>query len=181
MSRVGKKIIKVVEGVKINVEGDTAIVSGPKGELKVILPKGIAVLVDGDQVKVSRVTETKEVKSLHGSVQRTLIACMSGVSSGWSKKLELVGTGYRAKLEGGSLVLAIGFSHPVRFDPPEEISFAVEENKIIVSGIDKRLVGQIAADIRAVRPPDSYKGKGIRYEGEKVRRKPGKAAKVGAA
>ena len=106
---------------------------------------------------------------------------INGVSQGWSKKLELVGAGYRARMDGNSLVLAIGFSHPVKFDPPQGIEFSLEENKIVVSGVDKQKVGKIASEIRAVRPPDPYKAKGVKYEGEHVRRKAGKAAKAGAS
>lgn len=181
MSRIGKKTIKLTDGVTVTSTTGKVVISGSKGELSLALPKGIDVLVENGEIKVSRQTDDKQAKSLHGSIQRTLVNSIEGVTSGWTKKLELVGTGYRARLEGNSLVLTIGFSHPVKIDPPSGITLSVEENKILVSGIDRHLVGQIAANIKDVRPPDSYKGKGIRYEGEKVRRKPGKAAKVGGA
>lgn len=181
MSRVGKKPLKIVEGVSIRVDGQTAKVCGPKGELEYTIPAGITAKVEGDELLISRDSEIKFVKSLHGTVQRVLDNAIKGTSRGWSKILELVGTGYRARLEGGSLVLAIGFSHPVKFNPPEGITFDVEENNITVSGADRHLVGQVAANVRAVRPPEPYKGKGIKYVGEYVRRKAGKAAKTATA
>lgn len=178
MSRVGRKPLKIAEGVTISVDGQTVTVRGPKGELEHAIPAGITAKIEGDELLISRDSEVKFVKSLHGTVQRTLDNAIKGTTLGWSKTLELVGTGYRARLEGASLILAIGFSHPVRFDPPEGITFNVEEASITVSGIDRHLVGQTAANVRAVRPPEPYKGKGIKYVGEYIRRKAGKAAKT---
>lgn len=181
MSRVGKKPLNIPENVVVSVEGLNVKISGPKGELDCSLPAGIEVKVKDGQLLVSRLQDTKFIKSLHGTTQRVLGNALKGVLQSWEKTLELVGTGYRARLEGGALVLAIGFSHPVKFDPPEGISFSVEENKVTVSGRDRHLVGQVAANIRAVRPPEPYKGKGVRYLDEYVRRKSGKAAKAVAA
>lgn len=181
MSRVGKKPLKVKEGVTVTVDGQTVKVAGPKGELTYELPAGIGAKLEEGELLISRDSEEKFVKSLHGTMQRVLDNAQKGVTDGWSKTLELVGTGYRARLEGPSLILAIGFSHPVKFDPPEGIAFSVEENNITISGIDRQLVGQTAANIRAVRPPEPYKGKGIKYVGEYVRRKAGKAAKTATA
>lgn len=181
MSRVGKKSLAIPSGVLVSVEGKTVKVAGPKGELEYVLPNGIEVKIESGELIVSRKQETKFVRSLHGTIQRILSNAVQGVLGNWSKTLELVGTGYRARLEGNSLVLAIGFSHPVKLDPPAGISFTLEENKIAVSGADRHLVGQVAANIRAVRPPEPYKGKGIKYVDEYVRRKAGKAAKTATA
>jgi len=181
MSRIGKKPLTVPAGVSVNIEGQAVKVTGAKGELEYTLPSSIEIKVEGDILSVSRKQEIKQVRSLHGTIARILENAIKGVSEGWSKTLELVGTGYRARLEGNSLVLAIGFSHPVKIDPPAGIVFTTEENKIIVSGIDRHLVGQVAANVRAVRPPEPYKGKGIKYIDEYVRRKAGKTAKTATA
>lgn len=181
MSKIGKKPLTVAPGVSVNIEGRAVKIIGPKGELEYTLPSNIELKTEGGQLVVSRKQDIKQVRSLHGTIARILENALKGVTEGWGKTLELVGTGYRARLEGASLVLAIGFSHPVKFDPPTGISFAIEENKITISGIDRHLVGQVAANIRAVRPPEPYKGKGIRYTDEYVRRKAGKAAKTATA
>jgi large subunit ribosomal protein L6 len=181
MSRIGRQPIKIPENVTLEVKEGEVRVEGPKGNLTQRVRPELKVVIKEGQVLVSRRAESKLGKSLHG-LTRTLIANMiEGVSQGWEKRLEMHGTGYRASLEGESLVLTVGFSHPVKIKPAEGITFQVEGNdKIIVAGSDKALVGQVAAQIRRIRPPEPYKGKGIRYEGEKVRLKPGKAAKVGA-
>lgn len=181
MSRIGKKPIKTVSEVKVEVEGQEITVSGPKGQLSYELPKALLARIEGDGIYIERKEETKSAKSLHGLFHRLISNGIKGVSQGRIKSLELVGTGYRAKMDGRNIVLSIGFSHPVIIEPPEGITLSVEENRINVSGIDKSLVGQTAANIRKIRPPEPYKGKGIRYVGEYVRRKPGKAAKVGVA
>jgi len=182
MSRIGKKPIQIPEGVNVEVKNGAVVVTGPKGSLTVNFRPEIEVLVEDKKILVKRKGENKLAKSLHG-LTRTLIAnAVEGVTNGFSKSLEVVGTGYRASLEGETLVLAVGFSHLVKVSPPPGIKFEVEgNNKIKVSGIDKALVGQVAAQIRKIRPPDPYKGKGIRYEGEEVKLKPGKAGKAGAA
>jgi len=181
MSRVGKKLVSVPEGVNLSFEDKVIRVSGPKGETTVSKPDSITIRKKGDGYLIERKDDSKLSRSLHGTVQRILVNAINGVSQGWSRKLELVGAGYRARMDGNSLVLAIGFSHPVKFDPPQGIEFSLEENKIVVSGVDKQKVGKIASEIRAVRPPDPYKAKGVKYEGEHVRRKAGKAAKAGAS
>lgn len=180
MSRIAKKPIKIKEGVRVFADGPRVVISGPKGELSYVLLPFLSVRVAGDEVFLERKEETKSAKSGHGLFYRLVLGAVTGVSEGWEKTLELVGTGYRARLDGKNIVLSIGFSHPVVVSPPEGISFSVEENRIKVSGADKQLVGQIASNIRRVRPPEPYKGKGIRLLGEEVRRKAGKAAKLGA-
>lgn len=182
MSRVGKQPITIPEGVTVKIKNGEVSVAGPKGELKQIVRSEIKVEEKDGQILVSRKKETKIARSLHG-LTRTLIANMiKGVNEGWQKTLKLVGTGYRAKLEGEDLVMTVGFSHPVKVTPDQGIKFEVAGNDtIIIQGADKGLVGQVAAKIRAIRPPEPYKGKGIRYQDEVVRRKAGKAAKAGAA
>jgi len=182
MSRIGKKPITIPSQVKVLKKGDQIEVSGPKGTLtQTIHPKIRVALKDG-QILVSRQGNDKLARSLHG-LTRTLIANMiTGVTEGYQKTLELHGTGYRASKEGNRIKLTLGFSHPVYVEPVEGITIDVPDQKtIVVSGIDKQLVGQVAAQIRALKKPEPYKGKGIRYKGEVIRRKPGKAGKVGAA
>lgn len=177
MSRIGQKPVKILEGVSITVDKNQVSVTGPKGSLSATFRPEVAVKVDGSHVLVERIADSPKAKSLHG-LTRTLIENMiMGVTKGWNKGLELVGVGYRAALEETTLVLNVGFSHSVKFAAPAGISFEVLENtKINVKGVDKQLVGEAAAQIRRIRPPEPYKGKGIRYIGEVVRRKAGKAA-----
>lgn len=177
MSRIGQKPVKILEGTTVTVDKNQVTVTGPKGSLYFSFRPEIAVKVEGNNILVERVSSTPKAKSLHG-LSRTLIENMiMGVTSGWNKGLELVGVGYRASVEGDKLVLNVGFSHPVNFPAPAGITFEVLENtKINVKGFDKQLVGETAAQIRKIRPPEPYKGKGIRYIGEVVRRKAGKAA-----
>lgn len=181
MSRVGKKPIQIPEGVNVRLDARVLMVSGPKGELSHKIPRLLEVSLEDSHIIIKRKNDSKTAKSLHGLYARLIRNSVKGVLEGWTKALELVGTGYRARLEGDSLVLSVGFSHPLRIKPPSGISFSVEEGKITVSGVSKYLVGQAAANIRRVRPPEHYKGKGIRYEGEEIRLKPGKAAKAGPA
>ena len=177
MSRVGKNPVPVPSGVTAKMEANTIIVQGPKGRLEQRLHPDMIVELDDSEIRVKRPTESKLHRSLHG-LTRTLIANMvEGVSNGFSKNLEIEGVEYRAELKGKALVLALGYSHPVRFDPPEGITIEVPEpKKIKISGIDIEQVGETAAKIRGFRPPEPYKGKGIRYAGEQIRRKAGKAA-----
>ena len=179
MSRIGKAPIDIPSGVTVNINGSHVAVSGPKGDLKRNLCDEMKIALDNNVVTVSRPSDNRQHRSLHG-LTRTLVANMViGVSQGFEKNLEIVGVGYRAEKAGEKLVLRVGYSHLVEIIEPKGITIEVEgNNKIKVSGIDKELVGQIAAEIRAVRPPDSYKGKGIRYAGEMVRLKPGKAGKA---
>lgn len=178
MSRIGKLPIEVPAGVTITVDGSAVTVKGPKGELALNVASPIQVAVEDNQVVVSRPDEERESRSLHG-LTRTLISNnIIGVTQGYTKGLEVVGTGYRVVQKGQSLEFALGFSHPVVVEPPAGITFAVEgNNKVSVSGIDKQAVGEVAANIRKIRKPEPYKGKGVRYAGEVVRRKAGKAGK----
>jgi large subunit ribosomal protein L6 len=180
MSRIGRLPIPVPAGVDVSLDGRIITVKGPKGSLTRELPPRIEIERDGDNLLATRPTENKLDKSLHG-LTRTLVNNMVvGVTDGYRKGLEIVGVGYRAQKTGEKLVLALGYSHPVEIDPPAGISFEVETpTRLTVVGIDKELVGQIAAKVRATRKPEPYKGKGVRYAGEKVRRKAGKAGKIG--
>lgn len=178
MSRIGKQPVPVPKGVTVTINGQNVTVKGTKGELSRDLPAEIAFVQEGEEILVTRRNESRNARQRHGLV-RTLIANMvEGVANGYQKKLEIQGVGYRASLKGQKLVMALGYSHPVEFDPPQGIQFAVEGNtNVTVSGIDKEVVGNTAARIRAARPPEPYKGKGVRYAGEQVRRKAGKAGK----
>jgi large subunit ribosomal protein L6 len=179
MSRVGKQPITVPSGVEVTIDGTTVRVKGPKGQLHHDIVGDVSIEREGDTLTVARADDTRSNRSLHG-LQRTLIANMvTGVSEGFIKELEIVGVGYRAQAQGPNAIeLALGFSHPVKVDAPEGITFEVPQpTRIIVRGHDKQLVGQVAADIRKIRKPEPYKGKGIRYVGERVQRKAGKSAK----
>lgn len=176
MSRVGKQPIKIESGVEVRIDNNEIIVKGPKGELKKTLFNVLDTKIEEGQVIITPKDEEKETNALWG-LQRSLIANMiEGVSKGYEKKLELVGVGYRAQMKGTKLSIEIGFSHPVEFEAVDGITFEAEKTNIKVSGIDKGLVGQYAANIRKVRKPEPYKGKGIRYQGEIVRKKVGKKA-----
>jgi large subunit ribosomal protein L6 len=179
MSRVGKQPITVPSGVEVTISGANVRVKGPKGQLEHNVVGDVEVTRDGDILVVTRADDQRANRSLHG-LQRSLIANMvKGVSEGFSRELEIVGVGYRAAAQGpSSIELAVGFSHPVRVEAPEGVTFEVPQpQRIVVSGFDKQLVGQVAADIRKIRKPEPYKGKGIRYANEHVRRKAGKSAK----
>ncbi len=177
MSRIGRAPIPVPGGVTIDIKGQHVTVTGPKGTLEHTVVEPIRVAQEDEALVVTRPTDRGPHRALHG-LSRTLVANMvTGVTDGFERELELVGVGYRAQLKGKDLEVAVGFSHPVVFNPPEGITFEVPEaTKIVVRGIDKQRVGQTAAEIRRVRPPEPYKGKGIRYAGEEVRRKVGKRA-----
>jgi large subunit ribosomal protein L6 len=181
MSRIGRQPIAIPGGVEIAVEGSRVSVKGPKGALDRTFHRDMRILIEDGSLRVERPSDDRSHRSLHG-LTRSLIANMvEGVTNGFEKRLEIVGVGYRAALKGSDLELAVGFSHPVVFRPPSGIEFEVPaQNRIVVRGIDKQQVGEVAAEIRKVRKPEPYKGKGIRYEGEHVRKKAGKAAK-GAA
>jgi large subunit ribosomal protein L6 len=180
MSRIGRLPITVPAGVDVTLEGRHITVTGPKGTLSRELPRHIIVEREGDTLLVTRPSEAKTHKALHG-LTRTLVNNMVvGVTSGYRKGLEIVGVGYRAQKIGDKLQLALGYSHPVEIDPPAGISFELENPlRVAVVGIDKELVGQVAAKVRSSRKPEPYKGKGVRYAGEQVRRKAGKAGKIG--
>jgi large subunit ribosomal protein L6 len=182
MSKIGKLPIKIENGVEIKIEDRIASVNGPKGNLKLNLPRGINVEVKEGFIIVSSKDESKEGKSKFGTIRAHLNNMVKGVTAGWSKKLELVGTGYRAETTGKELTLTVGFSHPVKVLAKEGITFKVEKLVVTIDGADKEVVGQTAAEIRSIKPPEPYKGKGIKYVDEIIRRKAGKAAKtVGAA
>lgn len=178
MSRIGKRPIPIPAKVSVEIDGQQIKVKGPKGELERVLPSLVKVEQQGDTLIVTRDSEVRKARERHG-LARTLVANMvEGVSQGFTKRLQITGVGYRASVQGSKLVLNVGYSHPVEIDPPQGIQFAVEKNtELSVSGINKEIVGNLAARIRAVRPPEPYKGKGIRYFGEQIRRKAGKAGK----
>ncbi len=178
MSKIGKKPIDIPEKVEVEINQKYIKVTGPKGSLEKPLPEGIFVEKSDNRLKVLLEGDDKKTKSLYGTMRSIISSMIKGVSEGWSKKVELVGTGYKAELSGNNLILSVGYSHPVIIKATQGISFKVEKNEISIEGVDKELVGQIAANIRSVRPPEPYKGKGIRYKDEIIRRKPGKAAKT---
>ncbi|MBB3870047.1 50S ribosomal protein L6 [Geobacillus sp. NFOSA3] len=178
MSRVGKKPIEIPSGVTVTVNGNTVTVKGPKGELTRTFHPDMTIKVEDNVITVTRPSDEKRHRALHGTTRSLLANMVEGVSKGYEKTLELVGVGYRAAKQGKKLVLNVGFSHPVEIEPEEGLEIEVpSQTKIVVKGADKQRVGELAANIRAVRPPEPYKGKGIRYEGEVVRLKEGKTGK----
>jgi large subunit ribosomal protein L6 len=178
MSRVGKKPIEIPAGVTVTLDNNNVTVKGPKGELSRTFHADIEIKVEENVINISRPTDNKEHRALHGTTRAVLANMVEGVSKGFERGLELVGVGYRASKQGSKLVLNVGYSHPVEIEPEAGIEVEVPANtKIIVRGTDKERVGALAANIRDVRPPEPYKGKGIRYEGEFVRRKEGKTGK----
>jgi len=169
MSRVGKSPIQLPAGVKVTLNGNTVQAEGPKGKLSFTVHERISVSREGDVLTVTRPSDSKTDKALHGTSRAMLSNTIIGVSKGWVKELEIRGVGYRGEQKGKALNLVLGFSHPVVFNPPEGITLKMDGNvKIIVEGVDRQLVGQVAADIRGFRPPEPYKGKGVRYSGENV-------------
>ncbi|MFC4065615.1 50S ribosomal protein L6 [Actinoplanes subglobosus] len=178
MSRIGRKSIPVPAGVDVTISGQTVKVKGPKGELSHVVAEPITVAQDGGELVVNRPNDERKAKELHG-LSRTLVANMIvGVTEGYKKVLEINGTGYRVTAKGKDLEFALGFSHPVLVVPPAGITFSVEKpTQFTVTGIDKQLVGEVSANIRKIRPPEPYKGKGVKYQGEVIRRKAGKAGK----
>lgn len=181
MSRVGKLPIPIPKGVSVKINKNAVSVKGPKGELSRDFPPEMGIAEEDGQIKVTRNSDNRIHRAKHGLVRSLLNNMVIGVSDGYKKELQIEGVGYRAAVEGKDLVLNVGYSHPVTFVPPEGISFEVPDRngrQLIVNGIDKEVVGEIAAQIRKTRPPEPYKGKGIRYLGEEVRRKAGKAGKA---
>ena len=175
MSRIGRKPVTIAKGVRVSVADAAVAIEGPKGRLSVAIPQGIAVRVDDGSVIVERGLDNKREKALHGLVRSLVANAVAGVTTGFTKELEIQGIGYKAQVEGKDVVLSLGYSHPVRFPIPSGIQISVEKQvKMVVSGFDKQAVGQVAADLRSLRPPDVYKGKGVRYVGEVVRKKVGK-------
>jgi large subunit ribosomal protein L6 len=175
MSRIGKQSIILPNTVTLDIQPNQVIVNGPKGQLIVNIPAGINIEINEENVLVKR--KSDNYKALHGLVRSLLANAITGVDKGFEKKLELHGVGYKAALDGNGLNLSLGFSHPIKYEAKEGIGFKIEKNTIIVTGIDKQKVGQVCAEIRSYRKPEPYKGKGIRYSDEIVRRKAGKAAK----
>jgi large subunit ribosomal protein L6 len=177
MSRIGLNPITIEEGVTVTVNGKDVSVKGPKGELEINLPFNVDAEIKDNQVLVSRIDDTKQAKSSHGTFRMLIANAITGVKTGFEKNLELVGVGYRARLEGTKLVMSLGWNHPVEVEAPEGIEIEVPaETKITIKGYDKQQVGEFAAKIREIRKPEPYKGKGIRYEGEYIRRKSSKSS-----
>lgn len=182
MSKIGRMPIVLGTGVTVTVAGDQVQINGTKGNASYTVPEGMTVeVVDGKVVVGAKDISDRKVRALYGLTRANLNNLIKGVDTGFEKKLELVGVGYRAQMQGADLVLSLGFSHPVKIKPKDGIKLNVVDNAIIISGTDKTLVGEIAAEIRAIRPPEPYKGKGIKYLGERIRRKAGKAAKATGA
>jgi large subunit ribosomal protein L6 len=175
MSRIGKRPVAIPNGVTVEVTNNTVAVKGPKGELRRTLPREMQVALENGAVAVARPSDEKRHKALHG-LSRTLVANMvEGVSKGFTKVLEIQGVGYKAEAKPYGVNLIVGYSHPVKYEAPKGIKISVENNTVVkIEGADKEVVGQVAAELRSVRPPEPYKGKGIRYQGEQVRRKAGK-------
>jgi large subunit ribosomal protein L6 len=177
LSRIGKKPVQIPSGVKVEIIDSVLKIKGPKGELQLTMHPDIKVEIKNDEVIAIRSTETKKDKALHGLSRALINNCVVGVKDGFQKKLEIVGVGYRAEMKGKNLQLSLGYSHPILFSPSENIKIETPtQTSIIISGIDKQLVGVVAAKIRSFRPPEPYKGKGIKVEGEYIRRKAGKTA-----
>lgn len=181
MSKIGKLPVKLPEGIKIEINADTVKISGPRGEMSLKIANVLKLDQENGVLVLSLKKTNPKYFAIYGTTRALLSNMVQGVSKGWVKELELVGAGYKAELSGKTLVLNVGFSHPVRIEAPEGIGFKVEKTSITVEGIDKELVGQISAEIRAVRKPEPYKGKGIKYKDEVIRRKAGKAAKAAGA
>lgn len=178
MSRIGKAPVTIPAGVDVTVTGNVVTVKGPKGQLTREINKDMIVTVENGALRVSRPSDERTHKALHGLTRSLINNMVEGVTKGYTRSLELVGTGYRAAKSGAKLTLQVGFSHPVEIDPPAGIDFTVTgTNQVTVSGIDKEIVGQVAANVRSVRPPEPYLGKGIKYAGERIRRKEGKTGK----
>lgn len=176
MSRIGNKAVDIPDKVKVNIGDDGAVaVEGPKGKLNWQLPREISARIDNNKVTLARSAETRAVKALHGLSRALVNNMVEGVSKGFSKDLEIEGVGFKAAVQGQNLNLSLGFSHPILFPIPKEIKITVTDNtRISITGVDKKTVGQVAADIRRFYPPEPYKGKGVRYAGEQIRRKEGK-------
>jgi large subunit ribosomal protein L6 len=181
MSRVGRKVIDVPKGVKVSIGSGALTVEGPKGKLQTPVPPGITFTLDGAALQAARSNDEQKQRALHGLARALAQNAIKGVTEGFSKELDIVGVGYRANLEGTKLVMSLGFSHPVEFKIPEGIKVTVDkQTHLVVSGIDRQRVGQISAEIRSLRKPDPYKQKGIRYTGEILKKKAGKAGATGA-
>lgn len=180
MSRIGKALVKLPQGVSLAVKDRSIAVKGPLGELHSPLPEGISLEQSDSSVELKRASDERALRALHGTARALLQNTVQGVSKGWEKRLELVGVGYRAQLKGKELVFSLGYSHEVRYPLPAAVTATVtDQTKIDLKSIDKQKLGQVASEIRALRPPEPYKGKGVKYADEKIRRKAGKAGKAG--
>lgn len=179
MSRIGRKPVQIPDGVEVKIDNQYLFIKGPKGQLSHVLPEGISINLDDKTLTVTRKSEDKKHRALHGLTRSIINNMIIGVSQGFTKTLQIFGVGYRAQVTGDTLILYVGYSHPVEFKLPDGIKATVDEKQttITLQGIDKQLLGQVAANIRAVRPPDAYKGKGIRYADEVLKLKPGKTGK----
>jgi large subunit ribosomal protein L6 len=178
MSRIGKKPVALPKGVKVTIHGAEAVVEGSKGTLSCPIPKGITVEVAADSINLTRVNDEAQNRAFHGLTRALINNAVLGVTTGWKKELDIVGVGYKAAMDGENLRLDLGYSHPIHYAAPQGITIAVEKNThLVVTGIDRQLVGQVAADIRKYRKPEPYKGKGVQYTGEVIRRKAGKTGK----
>jgi large subunit ribosomal protein L6 len=178
MSRIGKKPVTLPKGVKVTVDGAEAVVEGQKGRLTCPIPKGITLDVQAESVSLARANDEPQNRAFHGLTRALLQNAVTGVTDGWKKELDIVGVGYKAAVEGRTLRLDLGYSHPIFFEPPAGVQLAVDKNThITVTGIDRQQVGQAAADIRGFRKPEPYKGKGVKYSNEVIRRKAGKTGK----
>ncbi|HWX25724.1 MAG TPA: 50S ribosomal protein L6 [Vicinamibacteria bacterium] len=181
MSRVGRKVISIPKEVKVSISETSLEVQGPKGKLETPVPPGISFILEGGQLSCRRSNDERQQRAFHGMARALAQNAIKGVTEGFSKELDIVGVGYRAAVEGGKVVLALGFSHPVEYKIPEGIKVAVDkQTHLVISGIDRQRVGQVAAEIRGLRKPDPYKQKGIRYVGEVLKKKAGKAGATGA-
>jgi large subunit ribosomal protein L6 len=174
MSRVGRKVVSIPKGVTVTVGAGSVAVKGPKGELKRSVPEGVSVKTAGQELNVARADDSRENRAKHGMMRATIANMVKGVSEGFERKLEINGVGYRAEVAGQKLNMALGFSHPVVFELPKGISAKVDKNVVILAGIDKEMLGETASKIREIRPPEPYKGKGIKYVEEHIKRKVGK-------
>jgi large subunit ribosomal protein L6 len=181
VSRIGKKPIPIPDKVQVAIDGSQVTVKGPKGELRHTFPAEMIIKQEDGQIVVERPSDQRQHRAFHGMTRALVANMVRGVSAGFERVLIIEGVGYRAEMNGRTLVMHVGYSHPVPVEPPADVAFAVEERGRIIriSGIDKQVVGQLAANIRKLRPPEPYKGKGVRYDGEKIRRKAGKAGKAG--
>jgi large subunit ribosomal protein L6 len=181
MSRIGRKPVPLPKGVALSQKAGQFAVKGPKGELAKILPAGISIKLEGDKLVVSRADDSRDNRARHGLVRAHLANMVKGVTDGWTRELEINGVGYRAEVAGDTITFALGYAHPVVFKLPKTVSAKVEKNRLTLTSADKDLLGQIAAKLRELRPPEPYKGKGVKYAEEVIKRKVGKAAGAGAA
>ncbi len=182
MSRIGNAIITIPKEATVTISDGRVLVKGPKGELSLTMPSDVMLAIESDVITVTRGSDSKRNRALHGFVRAEVANMITGVTAGWTKTLELSGVGYRAAMTGNTVTLNLGFSHPVVVTPPPGVTFSIVDGKVLVSGTDKQVVGETAAKIRALKKPEPYKGKGIKYQGERIRKKAGKTAKaVGGA